>query len=101
LSAIPRLSKEFCGKRLDKESQKYSQSMTDMWPYLRIRENEVARRRMIYQKSFIAGFYKDFEPISWMIWKSPDNPKQYEVAIRLFLFDHILVHRFILGVPDL
>jgi hypothetical protein len=75
--------------------------MTDMWPYLRIRENEVATRRRIYKESFIAGFYKDFEPISSKIWSSPDNPKQYEVAIRLVLFDHIPVHRFILGISDL
>lgn len=76
---------EYSGNRLDEIKNNYLQATTNMWPYLRIRQEEASLQRSAYQDSFLGEFYKDFEPISPRLWKSPDNSKQYEIALRYVL----------------
>ncbi|PIL22865.1 hypothetical protein GSI_15561 [Ganoderma sinense ZZ0214-1] len=59
-----------------------------MWPYLRLREAEVARRRRLYEASFVSRFLHTLglpNPIATRIWASPDNSKQLSVAVRFAL----------------
>ena len=59
--------------------------MTNMWPYLRLRETEASRRRRLYEASFVSRFFEKLglpNPIATRIWASPDNPKQISVAVR-------------------
>lgn len=82
LSASVILISKFPGKRLDDVTRTYSPSMFNLWPYLRARETELAEQRSRYLRSFLHRFYKTFEPIDRRLWASPDNPKQYAVAVR-------------------
>ena len=82
LSAVGSLSSNFPGKRLDDVIHSYPPSTFNFWPYLRARETELAERRNRYRQSFLHRFYETFEPIDRRIWTSPDNPKQYAVAVR-------------------
>ncbi|KAI1794840.1 hypothetical protein LXA43DRAFT_1112454 [Ganoderma leucocontextum] len=89
LSAASILTRECAGRRLQEDVLcKYSQAMTNMWPYLRLREAEVARGLRIYEASFISRFFQKLglpNPIATRVWASPDNPKQLSVAIRFAL----------------
>lgn len=82
LSASVILISKFPGKRLDDVTRTYSPSMFNLWPYLRARETELAEQRSLYLRSFLHRFYETFEPIDRRLWASPDNPKQYAVAVR-------------------
>ncbi|OJT12767.1 hypothetical protein TRAPUB_10602, partial [Trametes pubescens] len=89
LSASSVLARDYRGRRLqDDVLKRYSQAMTNMWPYLRIREAEVVKRRHIYEASFVPRFlarYGPGDPISKHLWASPDNPKQLVIAVRFAL----------------
>ncbi|KAH9890051.1 hypothetical protein C8Q73DRAFT_706477 [Cubamyces lactineus] len=89
LSATSTLNREYPGRRLQEDVFKqYSQAMTNMWPYLRLRQAEMTRRRCIYEASFVAGFFRRCgydNPISQHLWASPDHPKQLIIAIRFAL----------------
>ena len=56
--------------------------MTDMWPYLRLRERELAERRHAYDESFLPKFFQSGNPISPWLWASPDHDKQIVIALR-------------------
>ncbi|KIJ64462.1 hypothetical protein HYDPIDRAFT_167784 [Hydnomerulius pinastri MD-312] len=87
LSAAHILSKKYSGQRLTAIFEQYSQSMTNMWPYLRLRDREVSSRRQVYKQSFL-GRYRDsisFDPLSERLWSSPDNEKQVQMALRYVL----------------
>lgn len=59
-----------------------------MWPYLRVREAEVAQRRRIYEASFLPALLRRFgpaDPISKYLWASPDSPRQLVIAVRYVL----------------
>lgn len=56
--------------------------MINMWPYLRTREQEVAERRGIYQKSFLIDLFIGSSPISSALWSSPDHDLQLTIALR-------------------
>ena len=60
----------------------YSPLIFNFWPYLRARETELTEQRGRYLLSYLHHFYKTFEPIDRGLCTSPDNPKQYAVAIR-------------------
>ncbi|KAF9644539.1 hypothetical protein BDM02DRAFT_3078011, partial [Thelephora ganbajun] len=77
LSASVILLSKFPGKRLGDVARTYSPSMFNFWPYLRIRERELAEQRNRYLQSFLHRFYQTFEPIDWRLWASPDDPRQY------------------------
>ncbi|KAI0324900.1 hypothetical protein GY45DRAFT_1288163 [Cubamyces sp. BRFM 1775] len=89
LSATSILNRDYCGSRLQEDALKrYPQAMTNMWPYLRLREAEVTQRRCIYEASFVARFFIRCgydNPITPRLWASPDNPKQLVIAIRFAL----------------
>ncbi|KAI8978834.1 hypothetical protein BD414DRAFT_524160 [Trametes punicea] len=89
LSASSILLREYRGKRLQEDVLKrYSQAMTNMWPYLRMRETEVSGRRRIYEASFLPRFFRRCglpDPIARLIWASPDHPRQLAVALRFVL----------------
>jgi hypothetical protein len=65
--------------------------MTNFWPYLRQREQEVLERKNAVMNSFLQqAFRGPSELISERLWSSPDNEKQVTVAMRFgHLFDPI------------
>ncbi|KAI0357387.1 hypothetical protein OH77DRAFT_1450773 [Trametes cingulata] len=89
LSASSILLREYGGKRLQEDVLcKYSPAMTNMWPYLRVREAEVSERRRIYEASFLSRFFQRSghpNAIARRLWASPDNPKQLTIAMRFAL----------------
>ncbi|KAI0669193.1 hypothetical protein C8Q78DRAFT_1042116 [Trametes maxima] len=89
LSASSILTLNYGGRRLQQDVlNTYSQAMTNMWPYLRIREAEVAERRCVYEASFLPRFFRRCgrgNPIAGRLWGSPDHPKQLGVAVRFVL----------------
>jgi hypothetical protein len=82
LSASHRLIQTFSGRRLAYMFNRYPQNMTNFWPYLWSREQELLFRQKSYNRSFLAKFFGHRNPISQRLWKSPDNPKQIIVATR-------------------
>ena len=82
LSATYRLKQEFSGLRLAYMLAQYPQTMTDMWPYLRLRERELFERRQMYDASFLSTYFRDRNPISPLLWTSPDHDKQIVIAVR-------------------
>ncbi|KAF9220988.1 hypothetical protein BS17DRAFT_713155, partial [Gyrodon lividus] len=79
--------KNYPGRRLDVILQHYPQNMTNYWPYLRLRNNEVLLRRQAYKRSFL-GRYTDsmlYDPLHEHLWGSPDDEKQVEIALRFVL----------------
>ena len=82
MSAAVILSSNFPGKRLDNIVRSYSPSTFNFWPYLRARKIELTEQRSLYLQSFLHRFYENFEPVDRRLWASPDNPKQYAVAVR-------------------
>ena len=82
LSASHILEQQFSGKRLQRATENKNQAMINMWPYLRTREQEVAERRGIYQKSFLIDLFIGSSPISSALWSSPDHDLQLTIALR-------------------
>lgn len=67
--------------------------MTNMWPYLRVRETEVAERRRAYEASFLGTFMRTrglLEPITSPLWSSPDDHRQIGMALRYVRQSHSL-----------
>ncbi|TBU61886.1 hypothetical protein BD310DRAFT_812385 [Dichomitus squalens] len=89
LSAACLLARDYTGRRLREDVlKKYPPAMTNMWPYLRVRETEVARRRSIFESSFLWRLIRKLglsDPIAAHIWASPDHPKQLSIAVRFVL----------------
>ncbi|KAI0826725.1 hypothetical protein BC628DRAFT_1319527 [Trametes gibbosa] len=89
LSASSILVQNYYGKRLEDDvMRKYSQAMTNMWPYLRVREAEISARRRIYEASFLPRLFRRCgfaNPIANCLWASPDDPKQLVIAMRFVL----------------
>ncbi|KAI0771153.1 hypothetical protein BD413DRAFT_476339 [Trametes elegans] len=89
LSASCILNRRYGGKRLEKDVlRQYSPAMTNMWPYLRIREAEAVERKRIYASSFLPRFFQRYglsSPIAAHLWASPDDLKQLVVAVRFAL----------------
>jgi hypothetical protein len=65
--------------------------MTNFWPYLRQREQEVLERKNAVMNSLLQpAFRGPSGPISERLWSSPDNEKQVTLALRFgYLFDPI------------
>lgn len=85
LSASHILRQRHTGLRLSQDIAQYSQAMTNMWPYLRVRENEAAERRRAYEASFLGTFMRTRglpEPIAARLWSSPDDHRQIGMALR-------------------
>jgi hypothetical protein len=65
--------------------------MTNFWPYLRQREQEVLERKNAVMSSFLQPAFRGSSGlISERLWSSPDNEKQVTLALRFgYLFDPI------------
>ncbi len=86
-SAYYKLSRNFSGRRLSLVLQhSNSPLMTNFWPYLRRREQEVFERKDAVVNSFFnSAFRGPSELISERLWSSPENEKQVTVALRFDL----------------
>ncbi|TCD69032.1 hypothetical protein EIP91_009095 [Steccherinum ochraceum] len=87
LSACHILEKRYAGQRLNQVLQQYSLTMTDMWPYLRLRDTEAEERQNVFCSSFLGKLAEKFgaEPIAGRLWGSPDHRKQVTIAARFVL----------------
>ncbi|KZT64625.1 hypothetical protein DAEQUDRAFT_601748 [Daedalea quercina L-15889] len=88
LSAFHLLKQRHAGRRISQDIAQYSQAMTNMWPYLRVREAEAAQRRHVYEVTFLARFIRSRglpQPIADRLWSSPDDGMQINVALRFVL----------------
>lgn len=58
--------------------------MTNLWPYLRFREEEAVARQRIYAGSFLGRLAAErrVNPIATRLWGCPDGEKQAEIAVR-------------------
>jgi hypothetical protein len=56
--------------------------MTNFWPYLHLRDQEMLSRKRIYEASFLGRVLKGRYGIANSLWSSPDNDKQTTIAIR-------------------
>ncbi|KAK0188164.1 hypothetical protein F5146DRAFT_1062256 [Armillaria mellea] len=83
LSASQRILQEFPGRRFALLLEAYPQNMTNMWPYLRLRKQEVTQRRGMYAASFLSRVHK--MTIAPRLWASPDHEHQARVAVRFLL----------------
>ena len=101
LSASVILDRDFLGRRYAQIKQRYPVSMTNYWPYLRQRLDEVAERKCVFQRSFLPRLFGNRVPISQDLWCSPDNEKQLVIATRYVNCSTKLVstnacHRFVM-----
>ncbi|KAJ7696042.1 hypothetical protein B0H17DRAFT_1054693 [Mycena rosella] len=87
LSAFHRLARIFAGKRLSAMLVKYPQAMTNMWPYLKQRMQELSARKQTYTSSFLGRLFPSSttNPISEHLWTSPDHERQIVIALRFLL----------------
>lgn len=95
-SAYYKLCKGFSGQRLSLVLQQYGPSslMTNFWPYLRQREQEVLEHKNVVMSSFLLpAFRGPGDLISACLWASPDNEKQLTLALRFGVSSLSLVHR--------
>jgi hypothetical protein len=86
------VSRYFSGQRLSLVlQQSNSPLMTNFWPYLRQREQEVLERKNAVMGSFLLpAFRGPCGLISERLWSSPDNEKQVMLTLRfVYLFDTI------------
>ncbi|SJL07371.1 uncharacterized protein ARMOST_10718 [Armillaria ostoyae] len=86
LSASQRILRDFPGRRFALLLETYPQNMTNMWPYLRLRKQEVAQRRGMYEASFLSRVFEQNKAIiSPRVWTSPDHEHQAMMAVRFLL----------------
>lgn len=74
----------FPGRRLDALIKQHPASMTNFWPYLHSREEEVLARKTAYGASFLGKALKE-ATITDRLWSSPDHDKQIVIAIRFLM----------------
>jgi hypothetical protein len=61
--------------------------MTNFWPYLRQREQEVLERKNAVMNSFLQSAFRGPSGlISERLWSNPDNEKQVTLALRFVVF---------------
>jgi hypothetical protein len=67
----------------------YPQNTTNMWPYLRQRQNEVAFWKHAFQNSFVGRYNSTLgiDPLSAHLWASADDERQVIVALRYAVFN--------------
>ncbi|KAG2101048.1 uncharacterized protein F5147DRAFT_639897 [Suillus discolor] len=84
LSATRMLTQKYHGRRLNQIMKRHPQNTTNMWPYLRQRQNEVAFWRHAFQNSWVGRYNSllGIDPLSARLWASADDEKQVVVALR-------------------
>ncbi|KAH8072266.1 hypothetical protein BXZ70DRAFT_964223 [Cristinia sonorae] len=87
LSAYHILLQRYDGRRLRQISNQYSIAMTNMWPYLHLRDAEAATHRDRFTLSCLGRLVERFGacPIASHMWGSPDHKKQIAIAMRFTL----------------
>ncbi|KIL67864.1 hypothetical protein M378DRAFT_984157 [Amanita muscaria Koide BX008] len=85
LSAYHRLRREFPGQRTETQMKRSNANMTNVWPYLLQRQQELSTRKRIYMESFLSKAVGEWFTLTEHLWTSPDDPKQATVAIRFIL----------------
>jgi hypothetical protein len=96
-SAYHKLSRDFSGRRLSLVLQQaHSPLMTNFWPYLRQREQEVLERKNAVMNSFLHPVFRGpSRLISERLWSSPDNEKQVTLALR---FGHLFSIQYVISM---
>lgn len=56
--------------------------MTNMWPYLRQRQRELAERAAKFRSSFLSTVFEGRDVIAPRLWTNPDHEKQVTIALR-------------------
>lgn len=58
--------------------------MTNFWPYLRSRVDEVSNRRHAFDQTFLGQYINviGYNPLSAHLWTCPDDEKQIDIALR-------------------
>ncbi|KAG1818454.1 uncharacterized protein BJ212DRAFT_1345612 [Suillus subaureus] len=84
LSAAHILTQKYRGRRLNQIVKHHPQNTTNMWPYLRQRQNEVAFWKHAFQNSWVGKYHSSLGigPLSARLWASADDEKQVVVALR-------------------
>ncbi|KAG2155813.1 uncharacterized protein EDB93DRAFT_1080161 [Suillus bovinus] len=84
LSAMHILTQKYHGRRLNQIMKYHPQNTTNMWPYLRQRQNEVTFWRHAFQNSWVGRYNSSLgiDPLSARLWASADDEKQVVVALR-------------------
>lgn len=84
LSAAHILQQRHGGKRLDHVIKDYSISMTNMWPYLRLRDTEAVERKRVFDASCLGKLAKlsSSNGIAERLFSNPDSDKQLVIATR-------------------
>ncbi|KAJ6619524.1 hypothetical protein B0H10DRAFT_2026031 [Mycena sp. CBHHK59/15] len=89
LSAFHRLARDFPGRRLKMLLEQHPQAMTmtNMWPYLEQRAQELSTRKQQYLSSFLNRLFPSCATGSILerLWTSPDHEKQIVMALRFLL----------------
>ncbi|KAJ6584873.1 hypothetical protein B0H19DRAFT_1015632 [Mycena capillaripes] len=69
------------------ENLKQTRAITNLWPYLKQRNQELSTRKQRYSSSFLSRFFSDGarNPISERLWTSPDHERQIVIALRFLL----------------
>ncbi|KAF8158305.1 hypothetical protein B0H34DRAFT_859112 [Crassisporium funariophilum] len=85
VSAAHQLTACFPGLRTRKTLERYSPKVTDFWPYLNQRRQEVSKRKTAYKQSFLGRALNGLCDISDGLWLSPGNEKQATIAVRFLM----------------
>src|SRR6266404_6136478 len=71
---------QYPGKRSDQVYSTSQDAVTNLWPYLLMREEELRVLRSEYSKSFLVKILPD--ALSARLWTNPDDPRQVRMAMR-------------------
>ncbi|KAG1790272.1 uncharacterized protein HD556DRAFT_1242532 [Suillus plorans] len=84
LSATHMLTQKYHGRRLNQIMKRHPQNTTNMWPYLRQRQNEATFWRHAFRNSWVGRYNSllGIDPLSARLWASADDEKQVVVALR-------------------
>lgn len=90
LSALDILKRDFGGKRLslllcNLQAKNINPNMTNFWPYLRARHREKEINRTLFDKTWVAAFFRHIVsgfPVTPRMWESPDDSRQLEIIAR-------------------
>ncbi|KAF8630847.1 hypothetical protein AX17_005206 [Amanita inopinata Kibby_2008] len=85
LAAYQRLKRDFPGRRTEATFAKYNINMTNMWPYLVQRQQEVSLWKEIYNKSFLHRAVGNWYVLADRLWSNPDHQNQVTIAYRFIL----------------
>ncbi|KAG1836361.1 hypothetical protein DFJ58DRAFT_865181, partial [Suillus subalutaceus] len=85
LSAAHILTQKYHGRRLNQIMKRHPQNTTNMWPYLRQRQNEMVFWKHAFRNSWVGRYHSSLgiDPLSARLWTSADDEKQVVVALSI------------------